>query len=245
MAAADTVQDTGKKVADAAKKMPPWVWIVAIAGGLGLSFLLQRRGTDAEPPEGGDTAATPFFPGTQGAVVLPGGPASTITLEPPKIETNRDWRREGTILAIAVGMSAVKVQMAIDDYLRGEPLDDQEASIVEFLLKRLGPPPEGAMPIKIEQPPAAPVPKPSKPPSTTPPQRERPRTPARRFVVVRPGDNLWKIAHAELHRRKGLGSRVSNAEVLVYWRRVIAVNRSRLRSGNPNLIYPGEVILLP
>jgi len=58
--------------------------------------------------------------------------------------------------------------------------------------------------------------------------------------TVRKGDNLWRIALAHLADNSepnvGLGS---------YWRLVIETNRGRIRSGDPNLIFPGEVILLP
>jgi nucleoid-associated protein YgaU len=61
-------------------------------------------------------------------------------------------------------------------------------------------------------------------------------------VVVR-GDNLWTIARAEVMRRGLTGP--SDRDVARYWARVVAVNRARLRSGNPSIIFPGEVIVLP
>jgi len=74
---------------------------------------------------------------------------------------------------------------------------------------------------------------------------ERSRTPAReRVYVVRPGDNLWQIARAEVIRRGGT-DRPGDAQVAPYWRRVVAANRTTLRSGDPSLIFPGEAIALP
>lgn len=55
-------------------------------------------------------------------------------------------------------------------------------------------------------------------------------------VVVERGDHLWKIS--ERHLERGL-------PVAPYWRKVIETNTSRLRSGDPDLIFPGEVIELP
>ena len=61
-------------------------------------------------------------------------------------------------------------------------------------------------------------------------------------VVVRPGDNLWLIARRAIQR----GDHESRpAEITPYWRRVIATNTAGLRSHDPNLIYPGERIVLP
>ncbi len=62
-------------------------------------------------------------------------------------------------------------------------------------------------------------------------------------VVVAPGDHLWKISKDRLD--DVLGREASTGEVDPYWRQVIAVNRDRLRSGDPDLIYPGESIMLP
>jgi hypothetical protein len=83
----------------------------------------------------------------------------------------------------------------------------------------------------------------------TPPrgQRARPANPPERAVIprvsrrytVRPGDNLWSISRA------ALGGTAGDAEVAPYWHALIAANRSGLRSGDPNLIYPGEVLGLP
>jgi nucleoid-associated protein YgaU len=62
-------------------------------------------------------------------------------------------------------------------------------------------------------------------------------------VVVRPGDHLWKISAQGL--RSVLGRDPGDTEISPYWRRVIEVNRDGLRSGDPDLIYPGELITLP
>jgi hypothetical protein len=62
-------------------------------------------------------------------------------------------------------------------------------------------------------------------------------------VVVRPGDNLWVIARAELGRRTG--TTPDDGEVARYWHAVVDANRTTLRSGNPSLIFPGEIVALP
>ena len=61
--------------------------------------------------------------------------------------------------------------------------------------------------------------------------------------VVKSGDNLWKIAAALVQARSG---RIpSSAEIGGYWWRLIEENRQRIISGDPNLIYPGEELVLP
>jgi len=62
-------------------------------------------------------------------------------------------------------------------------------------------------------------------------------------VIVAKGDHLWKISGHHLHRL--LGRQATNLEISPYWRRVIETNRTNLISGDPDLIYPGEVMTLP
>ncbi len=62
-------------------------------------------------------------------------------------------------------------------------------------------------------------------------------------VVVQPGDHLWKISATHL---EGILDRPAEPEEIdPYWRVVIETNRASLTSGDPDLIYPGEVIELP
>lgn len=56
--------------------------------------------------------------------------------------------------------------------------------------------------------------------------------PKQKTYTVKPGDSLWKIAQ----RFTGSGAR---------WSEMWAINKSRSRSKNPDLIYPGEVFLIP
>jgi hypothetical protein len=82
----------------------------------------------------------------------------------------------------------------------------------------------------------APVPRPTPPPT-------RPEPAGVERVVVRPGDNLWLIARAALTRASA--APVDDSAIARYWRDVIRVNRPTLRSGDPSLIFPGEMITLP
>jgi hypothetical protein len=62
-------------------------------------------------------------------------------------------------------------------------------------------------------------------------------------VVVMPGDNMWLLAERRL--RDVLGREAGDHEVAPYWLAVIGANRDRIRSGDPDLIFPGEVLVLP
>ena len=62
-------------------------------------------------------------------------------------------------------------------------------------------------------------------------------------VVVKSGDHLWSLAEQRLTQVRGQG--VSDTEIALYWLKVIETNLSRIRSGDPDLIVPGEILLLP
>lgn len=65
-------------------------------------------------------------------------------------------------------------------------------------------------------------------------------------VEVAPGDSLWGIAADALARATGRERHaLTDEDVAPYWERVCARNRDALRSGDVNLIYPGETVVLP
>lgn len=58
-------------------------------------------------------------------------------------------------------------------------------------------------------------------------------------VTVEPGDHLWKISKRHLIEVE------PNSPIGPYWLEVIDANLANLRSGNPDLIFPGEIVTLP
>jgi nucleoid-associated protein YgaU len=63
------------------------------------------------------------------------------------------------------------------------------------------------------------------------------------IVEVIKGDSLWKISERRLD--EVIGREAMADEISPYWRVVIETNREGLRSGDPDLIYPGETVVLP
>lgn len=90
------------------------------------------------------------------------------------------------------------------------------------------PPPTTTGPPASVSPPPAPLPAPDPPPA--------PVEAAPAVHVVAAGESLWTIAAVRV---------APGADVAPYWARMVEANRATLRSGNPNLIYPGEVVELP
>lgn len=99
--------------------------------------------------------------------------------------------------------------------------------------------PPGALPAATPQPPPPAVPAVGGAPAAPPPtDRQPPPAPpagAPGSHRVEPGDSLWTIAVATVGR----------GDVGPYWREVVRRNLPALRSGNPNLIFPGETVRLP
>lgn len=80
-------------------------------------------------------------------------------------------------------------------------------------------------------------------PEDPPPENEPAPSNDRLLVVAGPGDHLWKLAEDRV--RQTLDRPVTDDEVAPYWVRVVEANRDRIRSGDPDLIFPGEDIVMP
>lgn len=62
-------------------------------------------------------------------------------------------------------------------------------------------------------------------------------------LTVEPGDHFWGIAERQLEQ--AWGRPVSAAEIAPYWRTIIDANRSRIVSGDPDVIFPGQSFTAP
>jgi len=62
-------------------------------------------------------------------------------------------------------------------------------------------------------------------------------------VTVQRGDSMWLLAERRLRELRD--NKVTDADIAPYWLAVIAANQRRIRSGDPDLIFPGELLLLP
>jgi nucleoid-associated protein YgaU len=60
------------------------------------------------------------------------------------------------------------------------------------------------------------------------------------------GEHLWGIAADVLAATRAVDpAALTDREIHAYWVTLIAANRPALRSGDPDLIHPGEVLQLP
>jgi hypothetical protein len=63
------------------------------------------------------------------------------------------------------------------------------------------------------------------------------------YHLVAAGDHLWAIARETLART--ISHPPNTRQITSYWVDLIEANRERIHSNDPNLLYPGESILLP
>lgn len=132
------------------------------------------------------------------------------------------------VTAVAVAGPATMVQAAVAQAAPAPPVTSG------LTMHRLGPG-------ETTAPQAVPLPAPTPVPGAAiaPPADE-----GRGRWTVRPGDCFWTIAESVL--TSSWNRAPTDAEIVPYWQRLIAANRSALASpGDPNLIYPGQVFEIP
>lgn len=61
--------------------------------------------------------------------------------------------------------------------------------------------------------------------------------------LIAPGDHMWNIARRVLTR--SMPDPPTTRQIASYWIDLIETNRETIRSGDPDLIYPGEKLFLP
>lgn len=70
--------------------------------------------------------------------------------------------------------------------------------------------------------------------------------PAPNTYVLRQGDDLWSVAGRRVAEHTGKrATDLTAREIGRYWVRLLNLNEPHLRSGDPNVVYPGETVLLP
>jgi nucleoid-associated protein YgaU len=131
-------------------------------------------------------------------------------------------RRVERALAVSIVASATLGSGVAGIAAAGEPVPEPSVEVRDGRAVEALPPPG---------PPAAPT---APLPAPVPPPAPAEVAPA--VHVVSAGESLWTIAAART---------VPGGDVGRYWMRVVDANRATLRSGNPNLIYPGEAVELP
>jgi LysM domain-containing protein len=214
--------------------LPAGAWVATVVVGLGVSLYTRRTNTPRVLQE--DTAGIPGV-GVGGSGWMYTPPAEPDTVASTQPVTNEDWGRRAIDFLINQGYDPTTVDSAVRKYLSSAQLDIKERALINAALRQLGatpvPLPEPQYNLPIIPPPTNNVPKPV-PPNPSPPPPPPPAPPAPRIFVVTkwplPGSSLWTIS------------------ILMYgtpkrYMDIYNANRNQIR--NPDLIYPGQRLVIP
>lgn len=130
---------------------PVWVWGLLIGGAFVIWYWVSQR-------DAGQSALADSVEET-GTVAPPSGDFSTVPVMPPADgevdeHTNLEWSAQAVIAATNTGTSLIAAQAAISKYLNSEKLSASETAIMNKIIAKIGPPPEGVY---------VPTPEPEKP----------------------------------------------------------------------------------
>lgn len=145
--------------------LPVGVWVLAVAGGLGIAWYMRRNATPAVAPvtdpttdysQGGNTYTPSGIGNAAGAGVVP---------VPTAPVDNDEWlRRASDYLVAQRRMSGAQVAYSLGQWLGGASLTEQDRAIVDMAIAAVGSPPVAPPPS-----PNAPPPPVTVPPRTVPP----------------------------------------------------------------------------
>lgn len=196
------------------------VWLLILAGGVAAGLVLRRLGASFDAPAGDEMApavpdGTAAIPpggaiGGGGVVPLPGGTGGTTTPALPATPDNNSWMARANAALVARGYDPAAVHNALVKWLGNEGLTPQEKGIITLALSLVGPPPEGAPPIRDVESPTTPVPTTPTPP-TPPPPTTQPVQPA----PTNPQADHWNLVQAlkdKLNRSAMGGPPLTNDE---------------------------------
>lgn len=241
MAAEEVVSKAGDGLSKKVGPLPIGVWILAIGAGLAVSFYLSRKKGGAPVSPAPSNVGSGTGPG---GTLVPQMPAPTPTPTPDsKPQTNTQWARLAKTYLLAKNYDPLLVESAINDFLFSKSLTPNEQAIVNEAIRGVGAPPEILQPKGPPPPdqgipnpePDTPPPPPDNTPTPPPPPDNPPPAPQYKDTfVVQPwpaqGSTLWGIATIEY----GNGGR---------WPDIYNANRDKI--SNPDLIYPGQALVIP
>lgn len=249
--------DMGKMVGP----LPLGAWLIVLAACIGFAWYNRTHAQPIEedmsmPSDGTDVdTLSGAIPGVGNGAV--GGWTQTLPSTSPEVDLgatlppvdNIEWGIRASNWAIKQGSySPAAILSAINKYLSGATLSASEYSIITMILKGFpdGVPPQPVAapsltpaPIKTN-PHVTPVPIPDKSkmnapkpaPKPAPKQTPKPAPkPAPKYHTVTRGDSLWSIA-------------VKYYKNPAKWKTIYDANKKTIGS-NPNLIKPGQKLLLP
>lgn len=208
----------GDRLNDKLGPAPVWVWGAGLGGAILAVQWYRNRSTastveDAPSAPGPSPEAAPaastvadagegvsFFASGTYTPVTDGASAAIPPTSDPQPTDNDEWLRLAIIRVSArdASLPVLTIEAALFKYLNGQPLTEQESSIVELAIRTIGPTPYPAPPVTVIPTPVVrpndPIRQPPRPggdkPPATPPASADPT------YTIKAGDTLWGIVKA-------------------------------------------------
>lgn len=158
----DFKSQLGKKVGP----LPMGVWIVVIAAGLGIGYMINKNMASGDGEEGTGSGVEEGV-GTGGLVPVPWEPEDNTPKGP---EDNVAWGNQAINYLVGLGYPPAEVDNAVRKYLAAQTLTIKENAWLSQVLVKFGAPPEPIAPVdNVPE-----IPKPNPPPVIKPPPVVRP-----------------------------------------------------------------------
>lgn len=150
----ETVGNTVKTGANAAKGVPPYVWIIAVGGGLLVAFYFNKNKNTT--PDGTNTQAPSALVYT-GSGQTPNTSADTdSSAAGGKFQTNEAWAQAAKNWLIAQGVDAKEASDAVDLYINAQALNNKQNAMIANVVRGIGSPPQSLPPVTGTPPPSTP-----------------------------------------------------------------------------------------
>lgn len=233
---ADAVETATKAGANAAKNVPPAVWIGAVVLGLGVSFYLSRNKRSGSSTED-MSPQTLVYTGVAG-----GAPTGTVDVDSGSggVKTNEEWGRRAKSALLALGYGAVDVNRAVDGFLQGTQLTVKQNALINEAIQKVGPPPMTLPPTTGPEEPGggggtAPLGTPENP---VPHSAKYGQAPQGEPYVVKEGDSLASIAKTAYGITDGAYAQVLEGSTAIY-------NANWYKISDAKNLVPGTTIYVP
>jgi len=184
----ETVGNTLKTGAKSAKSVPPYVWLIAVGGGVLVAFYFNKSKNKAS--DGTDTQAP-------SALVYTGtgqtdDSADSNSSKTTGFQTNEAWAQAAKNWLIAQGVDGKEASDAVDLYVNAQALSAKQNAMISNVIRGIGSPPQSLPPTTGTPPPDNPQNTQHDVWGTTP--RQNTASLVGTYYTVNSGDTLTSIA---------------------------------------------------
>lgn len=138
----DTVGNTVKTGAKAAKGVPPYVWLIAVGGGVLVAFYFNKSKNTASDGTNTQAPSALVYTGTGQTNTSADSESSTTT----GFQTNEAWAQAAKNWLIAQGVDGKEASDAVDLYINAQALNAKQNAMISNAIRAIGSPPQSLPP---------------------------------------------------------------------------------------------------